>query len=138
MDHRTYLNLRALFEKGKLIELEKLLQPFLEKSDLDARFLKTHFTVDTNESDEEVDARQTQEMMDLSRLLYPKALYVMAWKYHHGDDVERNRSRFLLLLSLSALLGYKQASLDLSKEVELEMDWEGIENRINNLLETTS
>ena len=118
MDHKTYEKLATMLENGKVRELDEVLQPYLTQGDHDARFLAAHYSIDRNETVEEIDDRKINEIQSLANQLHPRAMYVLAWCYRLGDGVEEDRNKFSNYLMASALLGYDLAISDIATELE--------------------
>ncbi|MBL1437789.1 MAG: hypothetical protein COB08_016490 [Rhodobacteraceae bacterium] len=113
-----------LLESGEMNALENELRPLLEEGDLDARYLTTFFS-DGSETGEAFDARVVAELSALTELRYPNAIYTLAWRYYHGDDVEMDRLKFKHYLEAATLLGHLGARRDLAIQVEVELNWKG-------------
>ena len=132
MKQNEILNLLQLLEKGDLNTLKEALEPFLEKGDLDARFITTFFS-DRSETGEEFDARIVADLTSLTELRYPNAMYSLAWRYYHGDDVGIDQSKYRSLLEAAALLGHPGARRDLAIQVEIDLGWKGFADPFEEL-----
>ncbi|MBI1493680.1 hypothetical protein [Halocynthiibacter styelae] len=126
MEEKDAARLQNLMNKGELHVLAEELKPFLAEGDLDARYLNCLFSIDPDESGDDLDSRKITELKMLALKWHRPSLLDLAWAYRYGDDVERDSGKFLQLMTAAAFLGDEQAKRHVAEFIELETDNAGL------------
>mgnify|MGYP000076205322 CR=1 FL=1 len=113
--------IQKLWEAGKFKKVQKELSQPLKDGDLEARYLRAHFSLGEI-SEEEQSANLIAELKDLSRLGYLDAVRELAWCFRHGDDVQKDEEIFALLIGFAASEGHEKSKEDLDNQVEMLVD----------------
>jgi len=126
MEKQEAVKLQNLLDTGELHALAEELKPYLAAGDLDARYLNCLFSIDPDESGEELDLRRIEELKALAMKWHRPALTDLAWAYRHGDGVERDKGKFLQLMTAAVLLGDDLAKRHVAEFIEQEIENTGL------------
>jgi hypothetical protein len=111
LHHSQYKAIKKLLSSGALVEAESALGPFLNKGDLDARYLRASFCLDSSISEDEYDKVRWKELLDLANLGQRNALFDVAYELYHGGELALDRKRGFMYMVAAALLGHNKARI---------------------------
>ena len=95
--------------------IDRMLAPYIEKGDLDARYLKTQYHSGGSFDGEDFDRWRASELVSLSKEGHPESLFQLGLLHMDGDLVEHSVDRARVMISMAALLGCEEAKRSIER-----------------------